>query len=257
MAYITGPQIAPAASYGRQIQPNQLRDEAWAHQADNDKQQQQSQSNSGYAQGAAQNGTGFQGGAESQGLANNEANTRNGYQNSAMGMARSLANGNMPSQGAYQLQEGLNQAQQQQRSIAAGARGSAAIANSGADSLATSSNLQQNAYTQGGILKAQDMATGRGLYGSLSSQQADQDQQRLGQGNAMSQFNAQQKDKYTTGMAGMATGYGQLNNAQEQQDQGWNDIGMHPVDAQAQMDQEHQRWLQEAQSSVDAANRDN
>lgn len=246
--------IDPAARYGRN---NDLANEAWNHQQDNDQQQKNSASNAGYAQGAAQTGAGFTGGAENGGLANTEANSRYGAQSGAIGLAGTMARGNTPSQAAYQLQSGLDQGSAQQAAMARGARGSAALATADANANANVSNMQQNAFSQAGILRANEMAAGRGLYGSLSGQQRDQDQQRLQQANDMAQFNAQQHDKYTVGMAGMATGYGQLNNQQEQGDQAWNDIGMHAVDAQGGMDQERQGWLQQARSSIDAMNKEN
>lgn len=259
--------IPRAGVYGRQdaIQDhgdgtygsNGLRDEAWAHQSDNDVQQQNSASNAGYAQNAAQTGAGMQRASTDPRLAAQEAAARAGHQNSAIGLAGTLARGSMPSAGAMQLQRGLNQATAQQSAIAAGARGSAALATSQASRQANVANLQQNAYTNAGILRANEMAAGRGLYGSLASQQRDQDASYQQQQNQLAQFNAQEKDKYTVGMAGMATGYGQLGNQQQQGDQAWMDMGQHSVDAQSQMEQERQRWLEEARQSIGAQNREN
>lgn len=242
------------ANYGRTAGgANDARDDAWSHMGDNQVQR------NGLAGGM--NYANFQSGAsrapganEDRVLANDELNSRNGYQNSAIGMAGSLARGQTPSEGAYQLQNGLNQGLAQQKSVAGSARGGAALATAGQDASANSATMQQNAYTQGQALRASDMATGRGIYGSLTGQQRGQDQQRIDQANAMNQFNAGAADKYALGMGQAAVGLGQAANGADQVNQNYYGMGMSPIQDQDQANQQGQEWRKNVQNEVMANN---
>ena len=236
--------------------PQGVYDQSTAAEAETDRQRGQSDSNGAFAGLAAQTGYGLSRASEDKGLAGSEAASRYGDQNSAIGLAGTMARGSRPSAAAYQLQSGLNQGMAQQQSAAAGARGSAALATAGQRAADVSAGLQQNAYTQGRILKANEMSAGRSLYGNLTTQQANQDMERIGQGNAMNQFNAKQADAYQSGMAGLDVGFGQLNNAQNQTNQGAEQNGMHAMDQQAAIDRQRATWLAQARSQANANNAD-
>jgi hypothetical protein len=150
--------------------------------------------------------------------------------------------------------------------MAGGARGAGGIAMAGANAAASGANLQNQAFQGAGMLRAQEMADGRNLYGNLAGQQRQQDQGRLGMGNQMSQFNAQGNDQYKIGMAGAANQYGQTgvgyyNAAQNPYNQQGNmslgreqiagdsfnqgesrEAGVHQATADARALQEQKKW---------------
>lgn len=145
---------------------------------------------------------------EDSGLAWNEASGAGGNQGAALGLAGTLARGQQPSQAAYQLQSGLNANMAQQSAIARGARGGAALAVAGQNEAFNNATAQQNAFTQGGLLRSRDMATGRGLLGSQLDTMQRQNAARIGQADTLNQFNAAQNDKVELGMAGAAVNLG-------------------------------------------------
>lgn len=248
-----------AAEYGRSNPltnhlggSNAARDEWWKGMGHNDVDQ--NAINQGAASANRQSEIGQTRGPmsrENEGYANNEASA-GAYQQDASGIAKSLATGNAPSAGAFQLQNGLNQATAQQRAMAGSARGGAALATSGADASANTANLQQNAWSQGKLLRAQDMTAGRNLYGQALGQQREQDNSRLGVANALAQGNAEQNDRYSQGMAGAAVGMGAAGNAMNNQDLGYYQGGMGVVDAQTEAEQQRQRWIADARKRVAA-----
>jgi len=162
-------------------------------------------------------------------LSQRETDARYGDQAGALQLSREAAMGQSPSEAALLMQQGLNQASANQASMAGSARGSAALATAQGNAAGATAGLQNQAYLQGGALRAQEMANARGQYGQLSSQVRDQDLQRLGQGNQMSQFNAGLNDQYRLGM-------GQLGNQYGQQGLGWYQAAQNPYNQQAQMD---------------------
>ncbi len=240
------------ANYGRD--PNgsaKARDAWWGQMGANNHQQEQVTGGMGYANGQAQADRGPQA-TEDPRLAGNEASGANGHQAGAIGLAGGLARGMQPSQGAYQLQSGLNQATDYQTALSHSGRGAAALATGGSNAQANTANLQQNAYLQAGALKANDMAAGRGLYGSLLGTQREQDTARLGQANEIGQYNAQANDAYRLGMGNAAVGFGQAGNAQSGMDLSNYQQGMNPVNAQTQANQQRHAW--DANSSKQAVN---
>ena len=248
--------VPPAARFGRNVNgANDARDAWWNQEGNNDAQQGAIRGGMDYANG--QSALGQSRGptaTEDPTLAANEASGAGGNQAAAIGLAGTLARGQQPSAAAYQLQNGLNQASAQQSAFAHGARGSASLATAGTDAAANTANLQQNAYAQGGILKSRDMATGRGMLGSMLGQQRDQDNSRIGMANDMGQYNANANDQYSLGMGQAAVGLGGVANGQDQQDFQYDQGGLQSVDAQSEADQQHQRWLADAQKQKVAAN---
>ncbi len=231
-----------AAVYGRTPGGAEDARNKWLGQMGaNDAQQGQVAGGMGYANQQSQAPRGPQA-TENPLLAGNEASGANGHQAGAVGLAGSLARGQGPSQAAYQLQNGLNMASDMQTSLGRSGRGSAALATGVANTQANTANLQQNAYTQAGALKAQDMTTGRGLYGSLVGTQREQDTARIGQANEMGQYNAQANDQYALGMGNAALGFGQAGLAQSGMDLSNYQQGMNPVNAQTQAQQQQQAW---------------
>jgi len=128
---------------------------------------------------------------ENQDLSNLEATSRGYHQEGALNLALKGALGQQPSEAAYQLQSGLDKSLAQQQAVQGSARGAAGIALAGGNAGANMANLQQNAFTEAGRLRAQEIAGYSNMYGNLAGQQRGQDQQRLNMGNQMSQFNAQ------------------------------------------------------------------
>jgi hypothetical protein len=146
---------------------------------------------------------------ENQELSNREAQSRDYDQAGAMELARGAAMGQAPSAAAYQMQAGLNAAGAQQAAQAGGARGAAGLAMAQGNAASNVANMQQNAFTAAGQLRAQEMAEARGLYGGLAGQMRQQDQNRLGMGNQMSQFNSTIGLQRQMGFGNMALGANQ------------------------------------------------
>ncbi len=249
--------VPGAARYGRQPGgADAARDEWWAMQQANDGRQQQNLTATQWAQDQARVGTGNQAQENSQ-LAGNEASGAGGHQAGATGLARAMAYGMGPSEGAYQLQAGLDQASRMQTAIGRSARGGAAMATAGANQQANTANLQQNAYTNAGLLRAQEMAPGRSMYGQMLGQQREQDQARIGMANEMSQFNAGQKDRYRLGMGQAGLALGQAGMGGQEIDLNYYQQGMNPVNAQTQAQQQYQQWLDSARRQATAGNQEN
>jgi hypothetical protein len=127
---------------------------------------------------------------ENQQLSDNEATSRGYHQEGALNLALQGALGQQPSEAAYQLQSGLDKSLAQQQAMAGSARGQGALANAWGGMGANQAALQNQAFTEAGRLRAQEIAGYSNLYGNLAGQQRQQDQSRLNMGNEMSQFNA-------------------------------------------------------------------
>lgn len=183
--------------------------------------------------------------SENSDLAQNEANTRNGDQSGALQLARESAMGLAPSAAAYQMQYGLNQAAAQQAAMAGGARGASSLALAQQNAAGNVGNLQQNAFTQAGQLRAQEMAAALGQYGNFAEQQRAQDQARLAQGNQMAQFNASQAQANQLQNSSLAN---QANNNA----QGWYSAAQNPYNQQLQADTARATGQAQAQGNTNA-----
>jgi hypothetical protein len=208
------------------------------------------------AQQAAANGQGLNQASQNGAIANDVAGGAGGNQQGAIALARQMALGQQPSQGAIQLQQGLNNSIAQQRSNAASARGGASIATAGANRNANIGNLQQNAYNQGQQLRANEMAAGAGMYGSMAADARNQAGQQLANANSMAQFNASQNDAYRLGMGGAAVGLGGVAVGQAGSDLDNFNRGMNPIYAQDQMNQQGQEWIMANRGQAAAANKE-
>lgn len=249
--------VPGAANYGRTPGgANAARDEWWNQMSQNDGRQGANLDAQRWAQQQSVNGTGQQAQVDPR-LAGNAGSGAAGNQAQATGLARSMAYGNSPSQAAYQLQAGLDSSSRQQQAMSRSARGGAALATAGRDGAANTSNLQQNAFSQAGLLRAQDMANGRSLYGSMLGQQREQSTALLGMQNEMDQFNAQQKDRYRLGMGQAGLQLGQVGNQQGELDLSNYQQGMNPVNAQTQAQQQYQQWLDSARRQSVSGNQEN
>ncbi len=224
-----------------------------ARTADNDADQGQIVGAQNYAQG--QSVAGRPGAVTDANAANNQASGANGNQAGAIELARRQAMGQTPSAGAMQLQQGLNQASAQQRAMAGGARGSAALATAGANQLANTSNLQQQAFGNAGIMRANDMAAGRGMYGTATTAARGMDAAALGQANDFGVANAQAGDAYKLGMGNAAVGLGGVANANNGEDLTRMGTAMDPIAAQDQADQQKQLWLAQNNKQATADNK--
>ncbi len=255
---VQGAATPDAAQFGRKPGGAEAaRDDAWSQQGNNDAAQKAVQGAQGGAYGEMYgSGTRNPQAREDAGLAQNEMDSRYGHQNGAIGLAGSMAAGNAPSQGAYQLQRGLDQGMAQQASMAGSARGSASLSTAQSNQGYNNANMQQNAFSAAGQLRASDMAQGRGLYGSLTSQQRGQDQERLAQGNAMAQGNAARNDAYGLGMGNLGNQFGEVGNAQDNTDFGYYQQGMAPINDQFQANQQRQGWTANNSKQNAAANQE-
>ena len=230
------------------------RDEWWAGQGQNDIQQERVTSGGAVAgQMSADAQTAGPAVNENRLYAEREASGAGGHQAGAINLASRLAAGNTPSAAAMQLQRGLNTATAQQTAMGRSARGGAAIASAGSNAAANTANLQQNAFTQGGLLRARDMSQGRGLLGSALGQAQSQDEARMGEANRVGQFNSQFRDQSALNWGNAALGLGEVENAQQSQDLDWYRGGMAPVEAQSEADQQAQRWEYDRRKAARAA----
>lgn len=246
----------PAALYGRSpTGAEDARDEFWNQAGANDADQAGIRAGGAFAAGEAANAqTRGPMATENVQLANQAASGAGGHQQGAMGLARSMAMGQSPSEGAYQLQAGLDMGSQMQASMGRSARGGAALATGQANAQANTSNLQQNAFSQAGALRAREMAAGRGLYGSLAGQASEQDQARAGMANDMAQGNARRNDAYGLGAGAAQAGFADLGNQQSGQDLGYYQGGMNPINQQSDMYQQGQSWYANNQKTKVANN---
>jgi hypothetical protein len=176
---------------------------------------------------------------ENQELSDREATTAGYHQEGALNLALQGALGNQPSEAAYQLQAGLDQSMAQQQALSGGARGAAAIANAQGNMGANMANMQQQAFTEAGRLRAQEIANYTGMYGGLAGQKREQDLGRLGMGNQMSQFNANNTTQRQLGFLGAA-------NDSRRTGQGWYGQMGQPYGQQLQADLETQQQKQGA-----------
>jgi hypothetical protein len=184
-----------------------------------------SNADAGWASAMAKNG-GPQA-FENQALSNNEATSRGYHQDGALNLALKGALGNQPSVAAYQLQSGLDSAVAQQQAMTGGARSAGGIALAANNAGANVAALQNQAFTQAGQLRAQEIAGYSSMYGQLAGQQREQDQNRLGMGNQMSQFNASNTTQ-------RQLGFGQLANDARRTGQGYYGQMGHGYDANQQ-----------------------
>lgn len=171
---------------------------------------------------------------ENQSLSDNEATSRGYHQEGALNLALQGALGNQPSEAAYQLQSGLDKSLAQQSAMAGSARGAGGISNASANAGANMAALQNQAFTEAGRLRAQEIAGYTNMYGGLAGQQREQDLGRLGMGNQMSQFNASNTTQ-------RQLGFGQLANDNRRVSQGWYGQMGNPYGQQLQADLEHQQ----------------
>lgn len=92
-----------------------------------------------------------------------------GSMRDAMGLARGAAMGNAPSQAAIMMKQGNDQAIANQMSMAAGARGPAAMAMAQQNAMGNASNMSTQNMNNTGALRAQEMAQARAAYGGMAS----------------------------------------------------------------------------------------
>ncbi len=199
-----------------------------------------------YAQGQMQGGYGrgvdASHGYEATGDVAREYASR-GIQSNALGLAGQAAQGNAPSAAQYMMNSGMNTAMANQQAIAGGARGSGALALAGGNMAGNQAAMQSQAYNQGGQLRAQEMATARDQYGQLAGAQRGQDQSRLAQSTANTQFNAnvnnsvgaQNMDRDAQYRVGMGNTSANLRGAATAAENGASNAltgAQHPYDAQ-------------------------
>ena len=175
--------------------------------------------------------------------AGNVAGGANGNQAGAIELARRQAMGQAPGQGIRSLQMGLNQASGQQAAMAAGARGSASLATAGANRMANTSNLQQNAFAGAGMMRSQDMAAGRGLYNTFAGQDRDHAGQVQDAANSIGLANAGMNDSHSLAMGNAATGFGGVANAYNGEVFNQTTNAMEPMNAQDDANQAYQEQL--------------
>ncbi len=147
---------------------------------------------------------------ENQQLSNNESATRGGDEAGALQLQREAAMGYAPSQAAYQMQDGLNQSLAAQQAMQGSARGNAGIAMASANAASNGAALQNQTYNQAAALRAQEMATARGMYGGLAGDVRTRDQSRLGMATDVDKFNATDATNNRLGAGDLGAKYGNL-----------------------------------------------
>lgn len=98
----------------------------------------------------------------------------------ALGLQREAAMGNAPSQAAILMGQANDQAMANQMSLAAGARGPAAMAMSQQSALGNQANMATQSANNIGALRAQEMAQARGAYSQQTAALRAQDLQAQG-----------------------------------------------------------------------------
>lgn len=145
-------------------------------------------------------------GQQRQGVAldNGLGNESRGYQQDAIGMMRDAAMGNRPSVAQMQMQQGLDQAMRQQQSMAASARGPAALAMAQYGAAQNSGAAAQDIAAQTSMLRAQEMANALGQYGQMGTSIRGQDEQRAMTQAELEARQRQLNDQYQLGLIGQA-----------------------------------------------------
>lgn len=180
-----------------------------------------------FAQGST--GLGAPVAREDQFLSNQEASARGWDQAGSMDLAREAAMGQSPSEAAWLMQHGLDQAIAGQSSAAGSARGSNALALAQGNAGANIANLQQQAFTGAMAGRANEMNQNRNLYANQANAMRQQDQNRLGMGNDISKFNANLQSQFMQGMGGLAV-------QNQAAGQGWMGQAMQPWQNQLDAD---------------------
>lgn len=160
-------------------------------------------------------------------------------QNDAMGLMRGAAMGQAPSQAQMMMQQGNNQAMANQMSMAAGARGPAAMAMAQQQALGNQANMATNNMNSMGALRAQEMAQARGQYMGATNDIRGADMQQRGQDMSQQGMDMQQRsqDLQAQGMsfaqaqaqANMEMQQRQLN---QQAQMGYEGMGLNASEAQ-------------------------
>lgn len=173
-------------------------------------------------------------------------------QGDALGLMRSAAMGNAPSQAQIMMKQGNDQAIANQLSMAAGARGPAAMAMAQQQAMGNASAMQTNNMNNMGALRAQEMANARAAYmGGAGQMRQGDDAMR-----ALDLAYAQRNDQNAQYGGQLGLGYRQLG---MQGQLGYDKLGWDTRNAQmgsmnhaADMDEKH--W--EAQAGVDTRSRE-
>ncbi len=105
-----------------------------------------------------------------------QADQARGSQADALTRMQDAANGNAPSQAAIMMKQGNDQAMANSLSLAAGARGQAAMAGAQQQAMGTNSAMATNSANNIGALRAQEMAQARGAYMQGATGMRGQDQ---------------------------------------------------------------------------------
>jgi hypothetical protein len=208
---------------------------------------------------------------ESQYYSDNEGQSR-AYQQAGLDLTTQAAMGLAPSEAAYQMQRGLDQASAAQNSMQGSARGAAAIANAQGNATSNIAGLQQGVFTDAGQLRAQEMAQARGMMGTQSQALRGMDQGRLNSSNEFGLANRSMGNQQQLGLLAASQGYGGLDNSRysvnqnaalgnAQLGQGYYEQGLGVARNQSTADasnrdaaQTNQKWQQEQQAGVDRAN---
>jgi hypothetical protein len=106
------------------------------------------------------------------------------------------------------MQRGLDQGLASQQAQMGGARGAAGLALAGGNAMANSANMQNQAFTNAGQLRAGEMAQARDAYGDLATAVRAGDLSRLNTGNTMSSNNAGQRTNFNLGVGNVGAAYG-------------------------------------------------
>ena len=208
---------------------------------------------------------------ESQYYSDNEGQSR-AYQQAGLDLTTQAAMGLAPSEAAYQMQRGLDQASAAQNSMQGSARGAAAIANAQGNASSNIAGLQQGVFSEAGQLRAAEMAQARGMMGSQSQALRGMDQDRLNSSNEFGLANRSMGNQQQLGLLAASQGFGGLDNSRystnqnaalgnAQLGQGYYQQGLGVATGQAQADagnidrDQANAWrLQENRANVERRN---
>jgi hypothetical protein len=234
-------RVPSAALYGRgAFGAEKARDETWALEKNNDKEE-------GFVRGTMGSLAGQAASAEQRKLSQDSLQRDRAYdsrnQDDANEQARRLAAGDWNSSAQQQLRSGVNQAMAQQRALAGSARGGAAIATAGANMAANNAAIGQSGAMQAGLLRSQEMATGRGLLNSGLKSSRDMGLENMDMSNRFNQNNAAMNDKFAMDLGGAGVGLGNASAGQDKSNAAYVKLGMAPIDAQSEANQARREWL--------------
>lgn len=196
---------------------------------DNSRQQSLAREGADWAQQEFQNNRGDQASEDPTQVA--RFNESLGQQQGALGLMGTAARGGAPSAAEFGTGQQMNDIMAQRSGAMGTSRGLSAL--TGSQSGALMGQASSAAAGAGGMARSQEILSAMGQYGGLAGTVRGENITRMGQDDAMSQFNSGLNNQHRIDMGNAALGYGNLQNSQAQTNQGWDKLSQHPWDEQA------------------------